>query len=256
MKLFSTRLATTLTMGATLLTVFSAGAAPVLLNTLGSSYTENFDTLASTGTSSALPLGWAFGESGTNANASYTAGTGSSTTGDTYSFGAANSADRAFGTLRSGTLVPTIGVELTNNTGGTITSLLVSYFGEQWRQGTTGRFDRLDFQYSTTATSVAAGVFTDFDALDFVAPNGGSTIGLLDGNLAANRTAINGVVTGLNIASGATFWLRWSDFDATGSDDGLAIDNFSLTANGVPEPGSLALAGVALLALARIRRKH
>ena len=42
-----------------------------------------------------------FFETGTNANALYTAGTGSSNAGDTYSFGATSNAERAFGGLRS-----------------------------------------------------------------------------------------------------------------------------------------------------------
>ena len=44
-------------------------------------YSETFDTLVSTGTGTGpvLPNGWEFFESGTNANTSYTAGTGSST---------------------------------------------------------------------------------------------------------------------------------------------------------------------------------
>ena len=51
-----------------------------------------------------LPEGWALSEAGTSANndGKYTAGTGSSTAGDTYSFGAAGAGERAFGTLLSG----------------------------------------------------------------------------------------------------------------------------------------------------------
>src|SRR5262249_29720841 len=93
------------------------GAAPpalaagsVSLMTLGSTYSENFDSLASTGTSSTVPNGWAFLETGTNANTTYTAGTGSSNAGDTYSFGTpAGNVERAFGGLQSGSLIPTIG---------------------------------------------------------------------------------------------------------------------------------------------------
>ena len=76
---------------------------------LSSSYSQNFDTLAATGTSSTLPDGWVFAESGNNANATYSAGTGSGNAGDTYSFGAANAADRALGTLQSGSLIPVFG---------------------------------------------------------------------------------------------------------------------------------------------------
>src|ERR1051326_2871444 len=64
-------------------------------------YTQNFDTLANTGTSSTVPTGRDFSEFGTNADTTYTAGTGSSTTGDTYSFGTTSSpTDRAFGGLQ------------------------------------------------------------------------------------------------------------------------------------------------------------
>src|SRR5688500_7616178 len=86
-------------------------------------YTQNFDTLAAAGTANTLPAGWDFAESGTSANTTYTAGTGSGTTGNTYSFGAAAIAERAFGTLQSGTLISTIGASFTNNTAATITDL-------------------------------------------------------------------------------------------------------------------------------------
>ncbi|HZS05307.1 MAG TPA: hypothetical protein VFD58_10775 [Blastocatellia bacterium] len=101
----------------------SASGAGISLTTLGTAYTQNFDTLASSGTSSAVPAGWAFSESGTNANTTYTAGTGSSSTADTYSFGATGSTERAFGGLRSSSLVPTIGACFTNDTGRQITKL-------------------------------------------------------------------------------------------------------------------------------------
>ena len=131
----------------------SAGAAgTVSLTTLGSAYTEDFNTLASSGTANTtIPNGWEFSESGTNANTTYRAGTGSDNTGDTYSFGATSNTERAFGGLRSGSLVPLIGAQFTNNTGATITSLDIVYTGEQWRlgQNTSGRSaDRLDFQLS------------------------------------------------------------------------------------------------------------
>src|SRR5581483_11794474 len=132
-------------------------------------------------------------------------------------------------TLRSGNLVSTIGASYTNNTGATITSLLISYTGEQWRLGSVGRTDQLDFQISTDATSLTTGTWTDVNALDFIAPVQTGATGGLDGNSAANRTAISSTISGLNIANGAGFWIRWTDFDATGADDGLAVDDFCLT---------------------------
>ena len=203
----------------------------ISLTAVGTAYTQDFNTLANTGTASTLPVGWAFSESLANANATYTAGTGSSTAGDTYSFGSTGSTDRAFGTLQSGTLLSTIGASFTNNTGNTITSVAIAYTGEQWRCGTTGRgADRLDFQYSTDATTLTTGTWTGVATLSFSSPNV-ATVAALDGNAAANRTAISGTISGLTIPNGATFWIRWSDFNASGSDDGLAVDDFSLTPN-------------------------
>jgi predicted extracellular nuclease len=205
-----------------------AAHAQISITALNTPVTQNFDTLASAGTSSTVPAGWAFAESGTSANATYTAGNGSSGTGDTYSFGTA-AADRAFGGLQSGSVVPVIGAQFQNNTGASISDLQFAYTGEQWRLGTAGRVDQLDFQYSTDATSLTTGTWIDANALDFVAPVT-AVLGAKDGNAAANRTAKSGALTGLSIANGATFWIRWADFAASGADDGLAVDDFSLTA--------------------------
>jgi predicted extracellular nuclease len=195
----------------------------------GPTYTQDFNTLALSGTSGTVPAGWLFSESGTNANTTYTAGTGSGNAGDTYSFGAASNTERAFGGLQSGSLVPTIGAVFTNNTGSTITSLAVAYTGEQWRLGATGRTDRLDFQYSLDATSLVTGTWSDVNTLDFNGPISTGTVGALDGNAAANRTAISFTITGLSVPNGATFYIRWLSFDATGADDGLSVDDFSIT---------------------------
>ncbi|MBF9143331.1 IPT/TIG domain-containing protein [Hymenobacter properus] len=205
---------------------------PISISAVNTAVTENFNTLASSGTDDkiSLPPGIDFVETDANADDTYTAGTGSSTSGDTYSFGSAGSTDRALGSLLTGNLVSRFGAQYVNNTGQTITSLLIGYNGEQWRLGSQNRLDRLDFQYSLNATSANAGTFVDFDALDFVTPNTVTT-GAKDGNLAANRTALSAVITGLSIAPGATFFIRWVDADAANADDGLAVDDLSVTAN-------------------------
>src|SRR5256885_7550988 len=164
----------------------AAAAGTISLVAIGTAYTENVDAVANVGTSNVLPNGWALNESGTNANDSYAAGTGSSNAGNTYSFGGAGSTERALGGLQSGTLVPTIGASFTNNAGSDITRIDIAYIGEQWRIGTLGRADRIDFQWSTSATSLTTGTWTDVDALDFTGPVTTGTVGLLDGNLAAN----------------------------------------------------------------------
>ncbi len=210
-----------------------ASAQCVSLTTPGSAYSQNFDTLSNTAgsTTNSLALtGWSINETGGGArdNEQYAVDTGASNTGDTYSFGSAGSTDRALGSVRSGTLISSFGACFTNNTGTTISSLQVAYAGEQWRLGTAARTDQLNFEYSLNATDLATGTWTGVAALNFVTPNT-ATIGAKDGNAAANRTALNATIPSLSIANGATFWVRWSDADASGADDGLAVDDFSLT---------------------------
>lgn len=227
----------------------------ISLTTLGSAYAQDFNTLSNTAGSTTNPLtinGWSLNETGGSAtrdNEQYAVDTGGSNTGDAYSYGIAASTDRALGGLQSSSLIPTFGAEFTNNTGSTITSLLVSYTGEQWRIGNTAaaRDDRLDFQFSLDATSLTTGTWTNVDQLDFINPiKTAGAAGALDGNNAANRTAISYTITGLNIAPGATFWIRWSDLNASGADDGLAIDDFSITPQSAPVVPDLTIDDVSM----------
>jgi uncharacterized protein len=224
------------------------GTGAISLGAIDTAVTENFDTLASSSTSTTLPTGWYFDETGTSSNLTYSAGTGSGTTGDVYSFGATGSNERAFGSLQSGSVVPTLGAQFTNSTGAMIGSLDISYIGEQWRLGTAGRADSLVFQISFDATSVSNGTWATVSQLNFSSPVQAGATGALDGNLAANRTAISySLVLANAVANGQSFWIRWTDTNATGSDDGLAIDNFSITPRAVAAvPGSLAINDVTL----------
>ncbi len=203
-------------------------------------YTQDFDTLSNSGRSSSLPTGIGFAETGSAANSTYTAGSGSSSTSDTYSFGSYNSTDRAFGGLQGSNLVPIIGGCFTNNTGAPITAFTLTFDGEQWRLGQSGQSaDRLDFQYSANATGLTNGTWTDANAGDFSAPITTGNTGSLNGNLAANRTAaITVTVSSLDVTNGSSFYIRWTDLNISGSDSGLAIDNLSLTAS-ASSPGTV-----------------
>ena len=221
-------------------------------------YSQSFDTLASTGTSSSLPSGWELAESGSAANVNYATGTGSSSTADTYSYGAAGNTDRALGTLQSGSLVSIVGASFVNGMASPINELNVAFVGEQWRLGATGRADRLDFQYSLDATSLTTGTWIDVNTLDFGSPNTGPTTGALDGNAAANQASLSATLTGLNWAAGSTLYVRWTDLNASGSDDGLAVDSFTLQARAsqaqaVPERLPSAYLSFALLAMLGVR---
>lgn len=237
----------------------TATKADIILSIGSPTYSQNFDTLAASGTSSVLPDGWATAETGSNANTIYTAGTGSSTTGDTYSFG--TDGDRALGGLRSGNLIPLFGFSFSNGGANAINGIAVEFTGEQWRLGETNRAeaDSLIFAYSLNATSLTTGTWTDVSLLDFQSPITNSTVGLRNGNAPANRSLISGTLTGLLVNSNESIWFRWSDFNVGGSDDGLAIDDFSVTANfaAVPEPSSffvIASSGLTAIGVRSLRK--
>ena len=229
------RLPTTAALAAALLFLSATTASAQTVPLPGGTYSQSFDTLSNTAgstTNTALPTGWLLNETGGGArdNEQYAVDTGASNTGDTFSYGAAGSTERALGSIRSGTLIATYGACFTNQTGATLANIDVGYTGEQWRLGTAARSDRLDAQYSLDATSLTTGTWTDIDTLDFTTPNSGGTAGARDGNAAGNRTAIAASINALAIANGASFCLRWVDVDASSADDGLAIDDFTLTA--------------------------
>lgn len=228
-----------------------AQVTPVSLTT--SPYTQNFDALATTGSAnpkSTLPAGWDLLEvnagSGTGANDQYAADNGAANGGNTYSYGATGSTERALGTLLSGSLTPTIGAAFTNNTGAALTTLTISYTGETWRVGGTARQDKLTFQYSTDATSLSTGTWTDVTALDYANPSATATT-TAGVTTPIHSATISSQLTGLNLATGATIWIRWNDFNAAGSDDGTAVDDFSMSWGAVnPNTPTLVLNPAAL----------
>jgi hypothetical protein len=204
---------------------------------------ENFDTLLSTGKGDVFPEGFGFYVTQTRARSYYSTGDGTSSSPDVFSFGSSGSPERAFGMLRAGNFDGMLGACFTNNTGRPITSLKIKYDGELWRSGARNRTDELRFQYSIDAADLASGNWTPVAALDFVGMEYTSTPGKKDGNAAANRIAgITDTIEDLNIPVGAKFYFRWIDEEASGNDDGLAIDNFELTAF-VPTAAGVSLAG-------------
>ncbi len=206
-----------------------------------SQYTQNFNVLVNTGTGvySTLPDGWGIYEvesgGGVQGEGKYAVGTGSSNTGNTYSFGATGNTDRALGSIASNTLTPSYGVLFYNESDSVLTTLTITYTGEEYRYGgrTTGTQDSLKFEYSLTATGLAAtgtGTWVAVTALNFKSPNiTGTAAVVLDGNAAPNRQTITYTLTGLSIQPGGSILLRWSDVNIASNDDGLSIDDFSLS---------------------------
>jgi len=234
-----------------LASAWTLASAEAAVSYAGATYTQNFNTLPSSGTFthtgagphelSASPInasgmsGWSFAKSGgSGSSALFKQATGSDNQGAVYSFGPAGSADRALGTLLSGSIESVIGVVLVNNTGAAITSFEVAYTGEQWRKSDSATADKLRFEYAVGGASVSSGTFIPVSALDFTAPAAGGTAAALDGNAAANRVAISGTISGVNWQPGQNLVIRWTDLNISGADSGLGVDDFSLTVGSTP----------------------
>jgi len=199
-------------------------AAHAQISYTGTTYTQNANSFL--GTAVTVPAGWAYSFSGTSTYSGV--GTGTSATGGAWAYGTGG--ENSFGALRSGTPGDiTLSVNFVNNTGSTLTDLVIAFNYEQWRFANTSGWD-------LSGTGGLAGVAL-VNAADFagVAVGPGPT-----------STPISLNLTGLSIANGATFGLSWLTTDATGSDNGVAVDDFSLSAP-VPEPSVYMLLGVGLL---------
>ncbi|MEA3425980.1 MAG: T9SS type A sorting domain-containing protein [Bacteroidota bacterium] len=225
------------------------GLAPVLYTTAGSVYTQNFDGLPASGSFSltgkgpftlseppirALNLGgWQLlMTAGSNANASFATGTGSSTGNGVYSLGNAGSTDRALGSLASGTGIYAFGLILTNQTGSILNSFTVSFTAEQWRKGGSSNKNTWTFRYKTgTMTQIADTGLIVEPRLDFNSLTSTSPASSLNGNLPDNRQRISVTLTGISWKKGEQLLLRWDDIDENGSDDVMAMDDLSFSAD-------------------------
>jgi hypothetical protein len=97
-------------------------------------------------------------EGGFNGHQRMRAGSGNSSTGAYYSFGANSTTERALGDVGANTLSANgdnmyYALRLTNGTTDTLTDFTISFNGEQWRQGASTTSDPISFAYSTDATA-------------------------------------------------------------------------------------------------------
>lgn len=198
-------------------------------------YFQNFDGLDITGTNLVnLPVGWQTSESGSGAryNGGYAADNGAGTSGDLISYGATSTTDRALGTLLSSSIAPRFGVFVKNTTGSVVDSVRIEFTLEQWRCGTINRADSFIVEYNINRGGIDTNAVNNTGWSRF--PNlllSGKTYtatGTLDGNISANQTRFTAMLTGITLNNNDTLVIRFVDYNATGSDDGMAIDSFSM----------------------------
>jgi endonuclease/exonuclease/phosphatase family metal-dependent hydrolase len=213
----------------------------------GGTYSQNFDSLANSGTAntwtdnSTLPGWYASKTAGGTTVTVYRGDDGTSLAGALYSFGSSSSTERALGSIASGTPGNlAYGVRFTNDTASVQTNFTISYAGEQWRDanGTGAVTNTLAFSYridNLPITNSDAGnsqTWTSVSALDFNSPivdvGGGGMA--LDGNAAANRQVFTNIVlTGVTVQPGQEIFFRWRDVNDSGNDAGIAVDDLTVS---------------------------
>ena len=191
-------------------------------------FTDNFTGF----TGNSDPTNW------TTSNAASTSSwlgtnTGSGTGGGKYSYGNSGSGatfDGSIGFLPSSSRAIYADISFTNSSGVTLSQLDISYVGEQWRTASGGRINGWSVSYS-----INGGSFTDLNDLTYLGVNTGST-----GAGLVNVQNLSTTVSDLSIANGDVFTIRFFGDNGTGggSRQGVAIDDFSLTATGGPSSGN------------------
>jgi MYXO-CTERM domain-containing protein len=245
--------------------------AQVSLATPAATYTQSFDSLATSGTAvtwanDSTLAGWSLFTGAGNAISTYAANNGSSNTGAFVSYGSTGSGERALGVLASGgayfgspatgAVAGYIALALVNNSSLAFDSFTLSFDGEQWRNGGNTAAQSLTLQYGLGASFGTVASWQAAPAgFTFTSPVATATAAAVDGNAAGLLAGLGGTVS-LDWAPGQTLWLRWADLNDAGNDHGLAIDNVSFSVTAVPEPGTTALwlAGLAALGLLARRR--
>ena len=242
------------------ISVVNMDAVKIPLSTFASnSYTQNFNSLGTTTISNVIPStsnvqaalgaavntnlnGWyaakISGSSSTVVN--IVANDGSSSSGATYNYGSTNApadADRSLGALATGSFTGAFGALVVNNTTETINSIILNLTGKFWRSSTSiqnflsfgyGKIDGTTFNNNNFLSVAGAGALP---SANVVGPLPVPSNGALDGNDPTNQVLITNVAIPVQLLPGETMFFRWQDFDNSGSDAGLAIDNLSLTAS-------------------------
>jgi hypothetical protein len=259
MKVIKTISATAVSIAALALT------AQAQVNLTGPTYSENFDSMGTTATYGTT--GWTgiktagTGAAAVDSTLTPVVDNGAGTSGAVYNYGTTATTERALGSLASASTIPAFGAVFTNNTGGTIDNINIQFTQEEWHSGSSATgADTWTFQLQVLAPSITNAAFTSpltnssLNLVEILTTT--TTAAAVDGNASGNNSLVSGSLSGLGIPNGSTFAIRWVDVDNTGSDAGMAIDNFSMNFAAIPEPATYMLLGVGLLVCAqRVRRR-
>ena len=248
--------------------------AAIVYASAGSSYSQNFNSLAASGASNAWAndstlAGWHAVQTGATPSSwsVYQAANGSAAQGALLSIGTGTNSDRALGGQNANTTAPAVtdmlyALQVTNSTGGILSSFTLGYTLEQWRFVQNEIVDKMTLQYQVfsagSGSITAASGWTTVASLSPNAPVVSSAASAaIDGNASGNRVSVADTVA-VSWDAGSELWLRWVDTSsginaAAGATRAMfGIDDVSFSA--VPEPSAMLLGGLGLIGLLRRRR--
>ena len=217
-------------------------------------YTQSFDALAASGTDNSWTndvtlTGWHLFRQPALSPVditSYRADTGGSSNGAFVSYGSSGSTERALGGLGSGgsyfgspassAVAGWFALALSNASGSAISSLNLSFNGEQWRNGgnATAQTMVLEYGYGASFDLVTSWVAPGGN-FNWTSPVATATAAPVDGNSTGRVNDVGGTLdlSSTPWAADATLWLRWTEVNDPGSDHGLAIDDLAIS---LPQP--------------------
>lgn len=162
-----------------------------------------------------------FGQSNTGGDFARGLSTGGVTSGGIYSFDNGTGASLGFQGSGADMTPGSLTLAIANNTGDVIDDLELTY--EIWVYNNANRANSFNFEHGSDNVSFAAEA-----ALDFTTPE------LADGSPAWVSETKTITITGVNIADGDNYYLKWkTDYvSGGGSVDEISIDNIELTGLG------------------------
>lgn len=245
----------------------TGGWAAVVYSTAGSTYSQNFSSLSTstnnpqTWTNDSTLTGWYLYSTAGGTPSTYTPQWETGISGSVF-YHARNTGEtnRSFLGARTGSSIgdASYGLQLTNNTGSQLNSFDLSFKASQFYKTTAAQ--KMKVFYSTDATSLTSGTWTEMTALQYTAIYTSGNAVVISAEEIASRADKS--VTGVSVtwADGGDLWIKWTSYrdlsgDYSGASAVLAINDVTFSA--IPEPGSVGMAlvgGLALLAR-RLRRR-